>query len=118
MKVEEGMEVTVNSLKGEAGDNVEFDKVLLIDNKGKVKVGTPTIKGAKVKATILEQKRGETIIVFKKKRRKGYQKANGHRQYLTTLQIDKIQSRAAAKPKKTAEPKAEDKKEEKAEEAK
>jgi large subunit ribosomal protein L21 len=67
-----------------------FDKVLLVDNGGSVSVGTPTVSGASVKATILEHLKGEKVIVFKKKRRKGYVKKNGHRQYLTKIQIDEI----------------------------
>ncbi|HNZ72774.1 MAG TPA: 50S ribosomal protein L21, partial [Prolixibacteraceae bacterium] len=68
----------------------DIEKVLLIDNDGAVKVGTPTVEGAKVTAKVLEHDRGETLIVFKKKRRKGYKKKNGHRQYLTRIQIEEI----------------------------
>lgn len=89
-KVEKGNEVFVNRLASEAGAAVEFDKVLLVDNEGKVKVGAPYVKGAVVKATVLEHCKGDKVIVFKKKRRKGYQKKNGHRQYLTKIQIEEI----------------------------
>lgn len=108
VKVEKGMKVFVNSLKGEAGQKIEFDKVMLIDDQGKVNVGTPVIDGAKVTATILEHLRGDKVIVFKKKRRKGYQKANGHRQYLTQIQIEDISTSAkaprASKAKKVEAP--------------
>jgi len=108
VKVEKGMKVFVNSLKGEAGQKIEFEKVLLIDDQGKVNVGTPVINGAKVTATILEHLRGDKVIVFKKKRRKGYQKANGHRQYLTQIQIEDISTSAkaprASKAKKAEAP--------------
>lgn len=89
-KVEQGSQVFVNRLASEAGSAVEFDKVLLVDNEGKVKVGAPYVKGAVVKATVLEHCKGDKVIVFKKKRRKGYQKKNGHRQYLTKIQVEEI----------------------------
>ena len=69
---------------------MEFDRVLLVDNNGSVKVGTPTVEGAKVSATVLSHLKGEKVIVFKKIRRKGYQKKNGHRQYLSQIQIESI----------------------------
>ena len=67
-----------------------FDKVLLLDNEGSVKVGTPYIDGATVTAKVLTHLKGDKVIVFKKKRRKGYTKKNGHRQYLTQIQIENI----------------------------
>ena len=90
MKVEKGMEVFVNRMEGKAGDKVTFDEVLLTDNDGKVAVGTPTVKGGKVTAKIIEHLKGDKVIVFKKKRRKGYRKKNGHRQYLTKLSIESV----------------------------
>jgi len=69
---------------------MEFDNVLLIENKGKVKVGSPKIDGAKVAVTILEHLKADKVTVFKKRRRKGYQKSNGHRQYLTKIKVEKI----------------------------
>ena len=69
---------------------MSFDRVLLADNDGKVKVGAPTLEGAKVTATVLNHLKGDKVIVFKKIRRKGYQKRNGHRQYLSQIQIEKI----------------------------
>ena len=75
----------------EKGAVVEFDKVLLVDNEGKVKVGAPTVKGAKVVCEVLDNEcRGEKILVFHKKRRKGYKKLNGHRQDLTNLVVKEI----------------------------
>ena len=90
-KVEAGMEIFVNRLAAEKGAAVEFDKVLLVDVDGAVKVGAPYVEGAVVKATVLDDTcRGKKVLVFKKKRRKGYQKLNGHRQDLTKLQINEI----------------------------
>ncbi|MCB2208352.1 MAG: 50S ribosomal protein L21 [Bacteroidetes bacterium] len=90
MKVEQGQEVFVHRLEGEEGDKLEFDKVLLVDNDGKVKVGKPNVKGAKIDAKIVNHLRGDKVVVFKKKRRKGYQKSNGHRQDLTKVLIETI----------------------------
>ncbi|NOX85598.1 MAG: 50S ribosomal protein L21 [Chlorobi bacterium] len=89
-KVEQGQEVFVHRLDGKEGDQMEFDKVLLIENDGKVKVGKPVVKGAKVSAKIVSHLRGDKVIVFKKKRRKGYQKSNGHRQDLSKVLIENI----------------------------
>lgn len=89
-KVEKDRYVYVHRLEADAEAEVEFDRVLLIDNDGDVKVGQPTIAGAKVKGTVLEHLKGDKVLVFKKKRRKGYQKMNGHRQYMTKVQINDI----------------------------
>ena len=89
-KVTNGQEIFVNRLQGEEGSKVSFDRVLLIDNEGATQVGTPTVAGANVEATIKEHCKGNKIIVFKKKRRKGYQTSNGHRQYLSKVVIDNI----------------------------
>lgn len=89
-KVEKGQEVIVHRLEGEAGTKMEFEKVLLVDHDGKVSVGKPTVKGAKVSAKIVDHLRGDKVIVFKKKRRKGYQKSNGHRQDLSRVLIEAI----------------------------
>lgn len=89
-KVEAGKKIYVNRLKEEPGASVSFDKVLWTDNDGAVKVGTPYVDGAAVKATVLEHVKGNKVIVFKKKRRKGYDKKNGHRQCLTQIQIESI----------------------------
>ncbi|MGZ4055386.1 MAG: 50S ribosomal protein L21 [Bacteroidia bacterium] len=89
-KVERGVKVYVHRLDANEGAKVEFDKVLLVDNGGKVQVGTPSIDGAKVAATVLSHLKGDKVIVFKKKRRKGYQKSNGHRQQLTQILVQGI----------------------------
>jgi len=77
-------------MDGDEGSNVDFDKVLLVDNDGKVKVGAPTVKGAKVSAKILEHVKDDKVIVFKKKRRKGYKVKNGHRQQFSKVLIEDI----------------------------
>ena len=89
-KVTKGQELFVNRLENEEGSKVSFDKVLLIENDGTTKVGAPTIAGANIEATVLQHCKGKKVIVFKKKRRKGYQTSNGHRQYLSKLVIDNI----------------------------
>jgi large subunit ribosomal protein L21 len=89
-KVEQGQEIFVNRLSEEAGASVKFDQVLLIDEDGKVKIGTPVVKGANVDAKVLDHVRGDKVKVFKKKRRKGYQKESGHRQDLSKVLIEKI----------------------------
>ena len=89
-KVEKDQKVFVHRLEGEEGAQVLFDQVLLVDNEGAVEVGIPTVKGAKVSAKILAHVRADKILVFKKKRRKGYQKMSGHRQDLTQIQVEEI----------------------------
>ena len=89
-KIEKGSKVFVHRLKAEEGSVVKFDRVMLVDNDGSVKVGDPTVQGAEVTATVLNHLKGEKVLVFKKKRRKSYQKMNGHRQYLTSIQIEDI----------------------------
>jgi large subunit ribosomal protein L21 len=89
-KVEKDKKLFVHQLEASEGDSVDFEKVLLVDNDGQVAVGTPTVKGAKVTAKVLEHVRGEKVLVFKKKRRKTYQKMNGHRQYFTKIQVETI----------------------------
>jgi len=89
-KVTQDQFVYAPLMEGEEGASVEFDKVLLLDNDGKVEVGAPLIKGAKVSGKILGHVKGDKVIVFKKKRRKGYQKQNGHRQQFTKVLIEGI----------------------------
>ena len=89
-KVEKDRKVYVNRLAAEEGAQIEFDKVLLVDNEGQIKIGTPVVEGAKVTAKVLSHLKGDKVVVFKKKRRKGYCKKNGHRQYLTQIQIEAI----------------------------
>ena len=81
-KVEKDRKVYVHRLAAEEGAQIEFDSVLLVDNDGQVKIGTPKVEGAKVTAKVL--------IIFKKKRRKTFERKNGHRQYLTQIQIESI----------------------------
>ena len=106
-KVEKDQQLYVNRLKSKEGSKVEFDNVLLIDNDGKIKVGAPAISGAKITAKIVSHIKSDKVVVFKKKRRKGYRVKNGHRQSLTEIQIQKIEEKAAAK--KPAAKKAETK---------
>ncbi|MCL1974400.1 MAG: 50S ribosomal protein L21 [Bacteroidetes bacterium] len=89
-KVQQGKNIFVHRLQAEEGSSISLDKVLLTDHEQEVQVGAPYIRGAVVKATILEHLKGEKVIVFKKKRRKGYHKKNGHRQYLTKIHIDDV----------------------------
>lgn len=105
-KVTKDQKIFVHRLDGEEGDKVEFDKVLLIDNDDKVEVGEPVIKGALIRGKILEHMKGDTVKVFKKKRRKGYKVLKGHREYLSHIIIDEIIEKGATKTQKTA-PKAE-----------
>ncbi len=88
--VEEGQLLEVEKIEGKEGSTVELDRVLFIGGDGKAIIGKPLVKGAKIKATILAQKRGPKIIVFKKKAKTGYKKKQGHRQFLTVLRIDEI----------------------------
>lgn len=89
-KVEKDQYIYAPKMDGEAGSAVTLDKVLLVDNNGKIEVGAPTVKGANVSGKILEHVKGDKVIVFKKKRRKGYTVKNGHRQQYTKLLIENI----------------------------
>ena len=91
-KVEKGKKIFVHRLEQEEGSALEFEKVLLIDNEGSVKVGTPVVDKAKVTATVLQHVKGDKVIVFKKKRRKGYRVKNGHRQYFSQIEINEIEA--------------------------
>lgn len=90
-KVEKDMSLYVHRLETEEGKKVDFDEVMLVDDGGKVTIGAPVIAGAKVSAKVLAHVKDDKVLVFKKKRRKGYKKLNGHRQYLTQIQVEKIQ---------------------------
>lgn len=96
-KVEKDQRLYVNRLNVAKGKKVKFDRVLLTEEKGDVKVGAPVIDGAVVEATVNGEVKGDKILVFKKKRRKGYQKMNGHRQMFTSITINKITAKAPAK---------------------
>ena len=89
-KVENSRKVYVHRLPNEVGAEVTFEKVLLVDNEGVITIGTPVVEGAKVNATVLSHLKGEKVIVFKKKRRKGYRKKNGHRQFFSQILINEI----------------------------
>ncbi len=102
-KVSKDLKVYVHRLANEEGSKVSFDKVLLVDDKGNVTLGAPAIEGASVEAKVLQHLKGDKVIIFKKKRRKGYKKRNGHRQYLTQIVIEGITvggAKKAAAPKK------------------
>ena len=101
-KVEKDQQIFVHRLEEKEGAKVEFDKVLLIDNKGKVNVGAPAISGAKVTAKVLDHVKGDKVVVFKKKRRKGYRVKNGHRQAFTQIEIQSIVEKGATAKKATA----------------
>ena len=104
-KVEKDQRYFVHQLEGKAGSNVTFDQVLLLDDNGKVSVGAPAVNGVQVTAKIVQHLKGDKVIVFKKKRRKGYAGKNGHRQRLTEISIQEIGKKAA--PKKAVAPKKE-----------
>ncbi len=90
MKVTENQSVIVHRLNAKEGDKVEFNDVLFLENGGKSQIGLPLISGASVSATVVSHLKGDEVIVFKKKRRKGYQKSNGHRQQFTQIKISGI----------------------------
>jgi large subunit ribosomal protein L21 len=91
-KVEKDQTLYVHRLPQEEGASIELNNVLLIDNNGNVEIGVPSVSGASVKAKVLTHLKGDKVLVFKKKRRKGYRKMNGHRQYLTKIQIESIKA--------------------------
>ncbi|MDP4631241.1 MAG: 50S ribosomal protein L21 [Flavobacteriales bacterium] len=89
-KVQKDQQIFVNRLQNEEGTQVEFDHVLLTDDNGSITVGAPAVEGVKVTARVVNHLKGDKVIIFKKKRRKGYQKKNGFRAYLTEIVIEKI----------------------------
>ena len=90
MKVEKDQKLFVHRINAENGSKVEFEKVLLVDNNGTVTVGTPTVEGARVVVEIVSQAKGDKVLVFHKKRRKGYRKLNGHRQQFSEVIVKEI----------------------------
>ena len=96
-KVSKDLKVYVHRLSNEEGSKVSFDKVLLLDDNGNITLGAPAIEGASVEAKVLSHLKGDKVIVFKKKRRKGYKKRNGHRQYLTQILIEGISATSGKK---------------------
>lgn len=118
-KVERGRKIFVHRLQANEGADVEFDKVMLIENEGKISLGSPLVDGAKVAATVVSHVKGDKVIIFKKKRRKGYQKWNGHRQQFSEILIqgilgkgetlkERLEIRKAAPKAKAAEAKVEE----------
>ncbi len=98
-KVEPGLELRVPLQNMKVGEKVSYDRILLLDNEKKVKVGTPIVTNTTVEATVLKHGRGKKIIVFKKKRRKGYRTKNSHRQGYTLIRVDSIKEKATKKAK-------------------
>ncbi len=99
-KVEQNDEIFVHRLEGEPGTKVEFDQVLLLDQDGKISVGKPMVEGSKINGQILEHVRGDKVVVFKKKRRKGFQKETGHRQDFSKVRIEGITVKGTGRAKK------------------
>ncbi|MDX9845924.1 MAG: 50S ribosomal protein L21 [Tenuifilaceae bacterium] len=89
-KVQKDQKIFVHRLEAEEGTEMNFDKVLLVDNEGKVTIGAPTVANAKVTAKVLDHVKGDKVIIFKKRRRKGYRLKKGHRQQFTQIQIGEI----------------------------
>jgi large subunit ribosomal protein L21 len=92
LRVEKNKKVFVHRLNHEEGEQITFDRVLFVDNDGALKIGAPVVEGAKVSAKVVSHLKGDKVLIFKKKRRKGYQVLNGHRQYLTQIEIEDIVS--------------------------
>ncbi len=106
-KVAKDQKVYVHRLQEDEGKKVSFHNVLLLEDGNNITIGAPAIDGAAVEATVVKHLKGDKVIVFKKKRRKGFQKKNGHRQYLTELVIESIVAKGAKKTTAKAEPKKE-----------
>ena len=105
-KVAKDQKIYVNRLAEDEGAEISFSKVLLADDSGDVTLGAPAIDGALVGAKVVKHLRGDKVIVFKKKRRKGYKKKNGHRQWLTQLEIGEISLSGKKKESKKEDSKA------------
>ena len=91
VRVEPGQAVRIEKLDGSVGDQVELDQVLLVGGEGDARIGTPLVEGVKVLGTITDQGRGPKITIFKMKRRKGYRRKAGHRQFYTEVRVDGIE---------------------------
>ena len=103
-RVEEGDQIKVPHLSTDAGKSLAFDKVLLVNDGKKVQLGSPLLSNASISATVVEHGRGKKIRIFKKKRRKGYRRNNGHRQNYSLIKIDSISTTSKKKStKKTKE---------------
>ena len=102
-KVEKNDEIFVHRLEGDPGTKIEFEQVLLLDNDGKITVGQPLVEGSSISGQIIDHVRGDKVVIFKKKRRKGYEKESGHRQDFSKVLIENISIKGAAKAKKAKE---------------
>ena len=102
-KVSKGDILKIDRQNWKVGDKVKIDDVLLTENKGKVSIGSPKVAGAAITVKILEHNRDKKLLIYKKKRRKGYQRINGHRQHFTLLEVVKVEAKSSAKPKKKEE---------------
>ena len=101
-RVKEGDQIKIANLENQVGDKIEFDKILLLENSKKLTVGEPYVNDTIVSATVLKHGRDRKVIIFKKKRRKGYRRKNGHRQSFSLVQIDSIsESKKKAAPKES-----------------
>jgi large subunit ribosomal protein L21 len=107
-KVEKDQKVYVNRLEGKEGSKISFDNILMLDNSGKIVLGNPVVKGASVEAKIVKHLKDDKVIVFKKKRRKGYKVKNGHRQALTQIVVENILEKAVKAKGKTEVSKTDD----------
>ena len=96
-RVEEGDQIKVPHLSTDAGKSLAFDKVLLVNDGKKVQLGSPLLSNASISATVVEHGRGKKIRIFKKKRRKGYRRNNGHRQNYSLIKIDSISTTSKKK---------------------
>lgn len=101
-KVEEGKKIFVNRLEAGAGDEIKFDRVLLLDDDGKITIGEPLIKDAVIEGKVIDHPRADKVIIFKKKRKKGYRVKNGHRQDLTQVEIISINGKSSGKKTRKA----------------
>jgi large subunit ribosomal protein L21 len=102
-KVEKNDEIFVHRLEGDPGTKLEFNQVLLLDNDGKISVGKPLVDGTSITGQIVDHVRGDKVVVFKKKRRKGYEKESGHRQDFSKVLIESISVKGTTKTKKVKE---------------
>ena len=102
-KVEQNDEIFVHRLEGDPGTIIEFDQVLLLDNNGKISIGKPLVEGTSITGKIVDHVRGDKVVIFKKKRRKGYEKESGHRQDFSKVLIENISVAGKSKSKKAKE---------------
>ena len=102
-KVEQNDQIFVHRLEGDPGTKIEFDQVLLLENDGKISVGAPLVAGSSITGQIVDHVRGDKVVIFKKKRRKGYEKESGHRQDFSKILIENISTGGATTAKKARE---------------